>query len=299
MGRIIAWTMILMGSVILGFNGYKYWGEINIAVRDPKVAMEIGEDWQETKIEPSLTSVENLEGGEDTEEIIETGDEEFLNEDNVEDEETMSTKNTDEIEPEDEGSDQEGAEQKDNNKANTEQSNLVNNSKSNNSKSTSNQQKKVASKKGVKQYAKRKKKQSTLKVGSNIGQLIIPKIGAYLPVVEGTDDQSLKKGVGKYRGYGTVAPDQTGHVVLSGHRDTVFRKLGQLRIGDKLYVKYKNRIYTYQIRKTWITHAEDRTVIVPIPRPVLTVTTCYPFNYKGNAPDRYIIRADLIRINHV
>ena len=105
-----------------------------------------------------------------------------------------------------------------------------------------------------------------------------------------------KKGVGKYRGYGTVAPDQTGHVVLSGHRDTVFRKVGKLQDGDRLYIRYKGKIYTYQIRKRWVTHADDRTVIVPINKPVLSLTTCYPFDYVGSAPDRYIIRADLIDI---
>lgn len=262
MGRIIAWLMIAMGSVILGFNGYKFWGEINIAVRDPQVALKIAEDWQETKNEPSLTSVENLVGGEDNEE-----DPSY---------EELSHEATEE-----------------------ENTNTPTNEGNTNIENTSGTNQQQTPTEGTPRNNRSAPKRSSLNVGATIGQLIIPKIGAYLPIVEGTDDQSLEKGVGKYRGYGTVAPDQTGHVVLSGHRHTVFRKLGQLRNGDKLYVKYKNHIYTYQIRKTWITHAEDRTVIVPIPRPVLTVTTCYPFDYKGNAPDRYIVRADLIRIKTV
>src|SRR5688572_694074 len=65
MGRIVAWLMIITGSVILGFNGYKFWGELNIVVQDPKVAMTISDDWQETEIEPSLTTVENLNTGEE------------------------------------------------------------------------------------------------------------------------------------------------------------------------------------------------------------------------------------------
>jgi LPXTG-site transpeptidase (sortase) family protein len=266
MGRIIAWLMIITGSVILGFNGYKFWGELKLAVKDPKVAMKIADDWQETEIEPSLTSVENFNVGEDQQ----TSNQEFGTEENV----GETNGNLDGSL--DEGNEQQGKVQKTASTTNTSVETV--NGKTSTSPPTQNSD-------------------STLQVGSQIGQLIIPKISAYLPIVEGTDDNSLKKGVGKYRGYGTVAPDQTGHVVLSGHRDTVFRKLGQLKNGDKIYIKYKNRIYTYQIRKTWITHAEDRTVIVPIPRPVLTVTTCYPFDYKGNAPDRYIIRADLIRIH--
>jgi sortase A len=62
-------------------------------------------------------------------------------------------------------------------------------------------------------------------------------------------------------------------------------------------VKMKDgNVYTYQIRKRWITHAEDRTVIVPKKEPILTLTTCYPFDYVGNAPDRYIIQSELIEV---
>ncbi len=135
------------------------------------------------------------------------------------------------------------------------------------------------------------------KIGEEIGQLIIPRIGAILPIIEGTDEDELAKGVGHYVGWGTVLPGETGHAVLSGHRDTVFRRAGELKDGDRLYVKMKDgNVYTYQIRKRWITHAEDRTVIVPKKEPILTLTTCYPFDYVGNAPDRYIIQSELIEV---
>lgn len=129
-----------------------------------------------------------------------------------------------------------------------------------------------------------------------IGELIIPRLGFIYPIVEGTDDEALKKGVGLYVGYGTVKPGQTGHVVLSGHRDTVFRRVGELKTGDRVYVKYQGYTFTYQIRKTWITDAEDRTVIVPHSKPVMSLTTCYPFDYVGDAPQRYIIRTELVEI---
>lgn len=135
------------------------------------------------------------------------------------------------------------------------------------------------------------------KIGEEIGQLIIPRIGAILPIIEGTGEDELDKGVGHYVGWGTVLPGETGHAVLSGHRDTVFRRVGELKDNDRLYVKMKDgTVYTYQIRKRWITHAEDRTVIVPKRKPILTLTTCYPFDYVGNAPDRYIIQSELIEV---
>ncbi|WP_044640772.1 class D sortase [Risungbinella massiliensis] len=133
-------------------------------------------------------------------------------------------------------------------------------------------------------------------IGQEMGELVLPQLGAILPIVEGADEDSLEKGVGHYIGYGTVNPGETGHVVLSGHRDTVFREVGKLKIGDRLYVRSYQKVYVYQIRKTWITHAEDLTVIVPYSKPILTLTTCYPFDFVGSAPDRYVIQAELIEI---
>lgn len=132
------------------------------------------------------------------------------------------------------------------------------------------------------------------KSGEVVGELVIPRLGAIIPIVQDTTDEALKNGVGLYEGYGTVNPGETGHVVLSGHRDTVFRGVGELKIGDRVYVRYGDYYFEYQIRKSWITHPEDRTVIVPHPEPVLSLTTCYPFDFIGDAPERYIIRAELI-----
>lgn len=128
--------------------------------------------------------------------------------------------------------------------------------------------------------------------GEIIGDLVIPKLDAALPIYHGTDEDELAKGVGHYAG--SVLPGENDNSVLSGHRDTVFRKLGDVGKGDLLIVKNEMGEFSYKVRKVRIVDADDRTVIVPTPRPVLTVTTCYPFNYIGDAPDRYILVADLI-----
>lgn len=131
--------------------------------------------------------------------------------------------------------------------------------------------------------------------GEGVANLVIPKINKSYEVYWGTDDRTLAKGVGMYVSEWTVPPDGERHTVLSGHRDTVFRPLGELEDGDRLYVSYLGVDYEYEINKIWITHADDRTVIVEKEEPTLTLTTCYPFNYIGSAPDRYIIQADLVQ----
>ncbi|WP_216829017.1 class D sortase [Alkalihalobacterium elongatum] len=128
------------------------------------------------------------------------------------------------------------------------------------------------------------------KVGETVGILSIPAIEAELPIVEGTDEDELEKGVGHFKG--TAYPTQNDQIVLSGHRDTVFRRMGELEIGDHFIIKLPYGEFAYEIESTKIVDANDLTIIgSTAPDEVLVVTTCYPFTYVGSAPDRYIIYA--------
>ncbi|WP_137789441.1 class D sortase [Bacillus sp. E(2018)] len=128
--------------------------------------------------------------------------------------------------------------------------------------------------------------------GENIGNLLIPKLNATLPIFHGTDEEELERGVGHFEE--SVLPGEQDNSVLSGHRDTVFRKLGEVGKGDKLIVETSAGTFTYKIRYVRIVDKDDRTVIVPKPRATLTVSTCYPFDFIGASPERYILVADLI-----
>jgi len=132
----------------------------------------------------------------------------------------------------------------------------------------------------------------TPKPGEEFGTLEIPAIKKTLPIVEGTGSTELKKGVGHFSG--SVMPGQPDNCVLSGHRDTVFTGLGELSKGDLFVVKTSAGEFTYSITGKRIVDKDDRTVIVPKDHAVLTVTTCFPFDYVGSAPDRYILSADLV-----
>ncbi|WP_084157504.1 class D sortase [Oceanobacillus manasiensis] len=130
-------------------------------------------------------------------------------------------------------------------------------------------------------------------IGDEIGALSIPKLKAVLPIFHGTDEDELAKGVGHFAD--SVLPGEKDNSVLSGHRDTVFRKLGEVGVGDELVVTTEAGEFTYKVRKVRIVDADDRTVIVPKPRATLTVSTCYPFDFIGSAPERYILEAYLVR----
>jgi len=126
--------------------------------------------------------------------------------------------------------------------------------------------------------------------GETTGLLSIPKINAELGIVEGTDPDDLEKGVGHYKD--SFYPDENGQIVLSGHRDTVFRKLGELELTDILEVQMPYGKYQYEITHTKIVDANDTSIItLQNDEEELILTTCYPFGYIGDAPDRYIIYA--------
>jgi sortase A len=132
------------------------------------------------------------------------------------------------------------------------------------------------------------------KKGEQFAELIIPRINAVLPVVEGADPDDLEKGVGHYSG--SVYPGEPDNSVLSGHRDTVFTRMGEVKQGDLVIVKTNAWRFTYKIKKMWVVDKEDRTVIVPHDRAVITLSTCYPFDALGAAPQRYILQGDLVEL---
>lgn len=130
------------------------------------------------------------------------------------------------------------------------------------------------------------------KVGDVIGTLSIPRINSSEAIIEGTGDKELKRGVGHY--VGSVIPGVSDNSVLAGHRDSVFRRLGEVKLGDLITVKNDYGTFVYEVHKIRIVKANDRTVIVPTDEAILTLSTCYPFRFIGNAPKRYIVQAGLV-----
>lgn len=132
----------------------------------------------------------------------------------------------------------------------------------------------------------------SIEVGSRLGELFIPRLEALIPIYEGTSARVLDEGIGHL--IRSHLPGEEGRIVLSGHRDTVFRHLNQVELGDELQVLVGSHAYIYTITELKIVDAHDRKVLSPSPSEVLTLTTCYPFNYIGDAPKRYIVTAKRI-----
>jgi sortase A len=136
-----------------------------------------------------------------------------------------------------------------------------------------------------------------IKRGEVVGRLIIPRIHLRAMVREGDDDDTLGVALGHIPS--TALPGHRGNVGVAGHRDTLFRGLAQVARNDEIELDTATQTYTYKVDEMSIVTPETVSVLAPGHRDQLTLVTCYPFNYLGSAPKRYIVQAHLISQNPV
>lgn len=130
-----------------------------------------------------------------------------------------------------------------------------------------------------------------------IGLIEIPRLGLSSIVMEGTSSLVLRRAVGHIQG--TALPGDEGNVGLSGHRDTFFRQLRDIRLDDQITLTTPRGGYQYTVVSTQIVDPSDVTVLdADGDNEVLTLVTCYPFSYVGPAPQRFIVRAEKIKTFH-
>lgn len=132
-----------------------------------------------------------------------------------------------------------------------------------------------------------------LKAGELIGRIDIPRLKLSAAIAEGDDDKTLGKAVGHLPD--TPLPwHRRGNVAVAAHRDGLFRPLEKIRIGDDVRVVTARGEYRYHVTKTHIVDPDDVWVIAPTATPTITLITCYPFSFVGNAPRRFIVQAELV-----
>jgi sortase A len=128
---------------------------------------------------------------------------------------------------------------------------------------------------------------------SIIGRIEVPRLQLSAMVREGVEEDTLRRAVGHIP-Y-TPLPGQPGNVALAGHRDTFFRKLRDIKNSDKILVSTLHGDYDYRVESIQIVTPKDVGVLESSPgEQSLTLVTCFPFNYIGAAPKRFIVRAKLI-----
>jgi sortase A len=129
------------------------------------------------------------------------------------------------------------------------------------------------------------------KTDTPLAVLEIAKLRIQVPVFDGTDDLTLNRGVGRI--IGSARPGTPGNIGIAGHRDGFFRGLKDISVGDDVDLITTKEKATYVVDQIEIVSPADVRVLQPRSLPSLTLVTCYPFYFVGDAPNRFIVHASL------
>ncbi|HLK46440.1 MAG TPA: class D sortase, partial [Acidimicrobiales bacterium] len=132
----------------------------------------------------------------------------------------------------------------------------------------------------------------TLHTGDPVGRLRIGRIGLNMIVVQGTDDETLKKGPGHYEP--SELPGEGQLIYVAGHRTTYlapFADINDIRIGDYITFSVPYGAFTYRVTQHYIVPADQLSVLKSRGREVLRLQACHP---RFFATHRYIVDAKLV-----
>jgi sortase A len=139
------------------------------------------------------------------------------------------------------------------------------------------------------------------KTDAPLAVLQINKLRIEVPVFEGTDDLTLNRGVGRIVGSANIGsttitsarPGMPGNIGIAGHRDGFFRGLKDIAVGDDVELITTKERATYIVDQIEIVSPSDVRVLQTRSAPSITLVTCYPFYFVGDAPNRFIVHASL------
>ena len=123
----------------------------------------------------------------------------------------------------------------------------------------------------------------------SLGRIEIPRVGVSSVILQGVDDRTIRRAVGHFPE--TTLPHQSGNMALAAHRTTDFYGLRNIRVGDEITITSPHGAFRYLVDRTWVVSPADVSVLAPSPDRILTLVTCYPFDFRGAAPQRFIVRA--------
>jgi sortase A len=122
----------------------------------------------------------------------------------------------------------------------------------------------------------------------------IPKLNVNQTIVQGTDWEALKLGIGQLQN-GINPRDEQGNLVLSAHNDIYgeyFRHLDQLAEGDQFTVRTQTSYFTYRVTHWALYKPTDVGVLDPRGGATATLISCYPYQVNDKRIVVFAVRVD-------
>jgi sortase A len=123
---------------------------------------------------------------------------------------------------------------------------------------------------------------------SLVAKLEVPRLGLSAIAREGVDERTLRSAVGHVPN--TALPGERGNAAFAAHRDSYFRKLRHVRTGDRVVLTTPDGVFDYVVGETRVVEPNDISVLAPADESTVTLVTCYPFDFIGPAPKRFVVR---------
>lgn len=129
-------------------------------------------------------------------------------------------------------------------------------------------------------------------IGEKIGTIKFPSIDHSVDAIQGDEEAQFRLGAGhSLRSY---MPGQNNNSVFGAHRTTYFKKFENIKVGDAVNFEAVYGYFKYKIDEIRIINGGDNSVALETRKEQLTLYTCYPFIYFGNAPKRFVLICSLV-----
>lgn len=126
-----------------------------------------------------------------------------------------------------------------------------------------------------------------------VARIEVKRIGASAIVLEGTSGQALAFGPGHV--HQTADAGERGIAVYAAHRDTHFRFLRNVAIGDVIDVTRRDgQHFRYRADASAVVRFDASGIEATTQGFELILATCWPFDAVTPGPERYILHATLI-----
>ncbi len=124
-----------------------------------------------------------------------------------------------------------------------------------------------------------------------VARLVVPAHRVDELVLEGANGRALAFGPGHVEGSARLG--EPGHAIVSAHRDTHFRFLRELAVGDEIVVEQPNGArVVYRVSEMAVRSERDLGLVRDVDEPTLSLVTCYPFDaMRAGGPLRYVVTA--------
>ena len=126
-----------------------------------------------------------------------------------------------------------------------------------------------------------------------IGKLIIPKISLEYIVLDGAGDDKLSYGLGKVDD-SALLHEKNQNIIIAGHRDSFFKKLKYISKNDQIILEHVEGKSVYIVKNIIIVSPFESDYITNNKRNSLILITCFPFDFIGDAPKRFIVECSLL-----